>query len=202
MATNIDTITPDAAATPEAAAPEGECRRGFTLSQLVDKIANLDAHPTFEELQQWLAEARVGRADVEAYVKFRPGTYVRTRVIRNAHVEMLVLCWRPGHYTSIHDHNGSYSSIRVLEGSMHETIYDYDAERGLCESESRAWTPGHVAVADIPDIHRIGNHEGSGGDLVTLHCYSPPFDVINTYQPGSREIGELRPEDPREITTR
>ncbi|MCA1818132.1 MAG: cysteine dioxygenase family protein [Acidobacteria bacterium] len=119
--------------------------------------------------------------------------------LSNAHVEMLVLCWRAGHYTSIHDHNGSYSSIRVLSGEMHETLYCYDRERGLCEDFSRHWSPGHVTVADIPDIHRIGNREDSGADLVTLHCYSPPFDVINTYQLGSREIGELRPEDPREI---
>ena len=195
MATNTETN-----ATP-APAPEGECSEGFCLSDLIGRIARLEAHPTFDDLQEWLSNVEVGREELGPYVKFRPGTYVRTRVIRNAHVEMLVLCWRPGHYTSIHDHNGSYSSIRVLEGEMHETLYDYDGERGLCETGSRAWPPGHVAVADIPDIHRIGNREG-GGPLVTLHCYSPPFDVIKTYQPGSREIGELRPEAPREIAPR
>ena len=196
MATNIET---NAAAAPDS---EGDGGEGFCLSGLVEKIAGLEAHPTFDQLQEWLANVRVRSEELEPYVKFRPGTYVRTRVIRNAHVEMLVLCWRPGHYTSIHDHNGSYSSIRVLEGEMHETLYDYDGERGLCETGSRAWPPGHVAAADIPDIHRIGNADGSGADMVTLHCYSPPFDVINTYQPGSREIGELRPEDPREIAAR
>jgi cysteine dioxygenase len=193
MATNIET---NATLAP---ASDGECIEGFCLSELVEKIARLEAHPTFDDLQDWLANVRVSREELEPYVKFRPGTYVRTRVIRNSHVEMLVLCWRPGHYTSIHDHNGSYSSIRVIEGEMHETLYDYDGERGLCETGSRAWSPGHVAFADIPDIHRIGNRENCENSLVTLHCYSPPFDVINTYQPGSREIGELRPEEPREI---
>lgn len=196
MATNIEPNT-----TPAPASDE-EGGEGFCLSELVEKIATLEAHPSFDDLQDWLARVRVGRGELEPYVKFRPGTYVRTRVIRNEHVEMLVLCWRPGHYTSIHDHNGSYSSIRVLEGEMHETLYDYDGERGLCETGARAWAPGHVATADIPDIHRIGNREGGDASLVTLHCYSPPFDVINTYQPGSREIGELRPEDPREIAPR
>jgi predicted metal-dependent enzyme (double-stranded beta helix superfamily) len=193
MSANIDT------ATPAATAPEGECRSGFSLSRLVETIASLGSNPTFDDLQRWLADVEVTDAELAPYVNFRPGTYVRTRVIRNEHVEMLVLCWRPGHYTSIHDHNGSYSSIRVLAGEMHETLYDYDGERGLCESHSRAWSPGHVATADIPDIHRIGNHAESTCDMITLHCYSPPFDVINTYQPGSKEIGELRPEEPREI---
>jgi hypothetical protein len=196
MSTNIDT-----AATP-ASAPEGECTSGFSLARLVETIAALKSNPTFDDLQRWLAEAEVGTAELEPYVNFRPGTYVRTRIIRNEFVEMLVLCWRPGHHTSIHDHNGSYSSIRVLSGEMHETLYDYDGERGLCESHSRTWTRGHVATADIPDIHRIGNSAESTSDMITLHCYSPPFDVINTYQPGSREIGELRPEEPREVEAR
>jgi predicted metal-dependent enzyme (double-stranded beta helix superfamily) len=195
MATNIESNAT------HAPAPEEECR-SLSLSELVEQIANLKSNPTFDELQDWLARVRVRDDELEPYVKFRPGTYVRTRVIRNAHVEMLVLCWRPGHYTSIHDHNGSYSSIRVLSGEMHETLYCYDAARGLCEDFSRAWTPGYVATADIPDIHRIGNREDGARDLITLHCYSPPFDVINTYQPGSREIGELRPEEPREIAPR
>lgn len=195
MSTNIDTTAPD------APAPEGDCRRPHTLSSLAGLIASLKARPTFEDLQDWLAHVEVGEAELVPYLNFRPGTYVRTRVLRNEHVEMLVLCWRAGHYTSIHDHNGSYSSIRVIRGEMHETLYDYDRERGLCETETRDWTPGHVATADIPDIHRIGNREDSARDLVTLHCYSPPFETINTYKPGSREIGELRPEEPREIET-
>jgi cysteine dioxygenase len=194
MATNIESNTT------HAPAPEEECS-SLSLSELIGIIANLKSNPTFAELQDWLARVEVNSEELEPYVKFRPGTYVRTRVIRNAHVEMLVLCWRPGHYTSIHDHNGSYSSIRVLRGEMHETLYCYDDVRGLCEDFSRTWSPGHIATADIPDIHRIGNCEDGGRDLVTLHCYSPPFDVINTYKVGSREIGELRPEEPREIAT-
>jgi cysteine dioxygenase len=180
-------------------APDGEDRNPLSLAQLVAALSGLRARPTFAELQSLLRRAEVSEAELGPYVKFRPGTYVRTRVLRNEHAELLVLSWKPGHYTSIHDHNGSYSVIRVLEGRMHETLYDYDRERGLCEGESHAWGPGHVTVADIPDIHRIGNSESSGEDMITLHCYSPPFDVIRTYQVGSRETGTLRPEPAREI---
>lgn len=182
-----------------ATAAAGGCRRRPSLCQLVETISSLASKPTFNDLQYWLAEVEINRAEIEPYLKFRPGTYVRTRVIRNEFVEMLVLCWRPGHYTSIHDHNGSYSSIRVVEGRMHETLYDFDRALGLCETSQRRWEPGHVTTADIPDIHRIGNACDSSQDLITLHCYAPPFDVINTYQLGSAEIGELRPEAPREV---
>jgi quercetin dioxygenase-like cupin family protein len=195
MSTSINTSIEPA----DAPATEADCRSVHTLSSLVELIANLKTKPTFADLQDWLASVEVSQAEIEPYLKFRDRTYVRTRVIINEHVEMLVLCWRAGHYTSIHDHNGSYSSIRVLSGEMNETLYDYDGERGLCQTGTRDWTPGHVATADIPDIHRIGNREDSAHDLITLHCYSPPFETINTYKPGSREIGELRPEEPREV---
>jgi cysteine dioxygenase len=178
-------------------APDGEDRSPLSFTDLAAALSGLRRAPTFAELQSLIDRVDVSEAELRPYVKFRPGTYVRTRVLRNEHAELLVLCWKPGHYTSIHDHNGSYSVIRVLEGRMHETIYDYDRERGLCEGESHTWRPGHVTVADIPDIHRIGNAEGSGEDMITLHCYSPPFDVIRTYRPGSTETGTLRPEAPR-----
>jgi cysteine dioxygenase len=180
-------------------APDGERHSPLSLNDLAAALSGLQSPPTFAELQSLLDRTEVNEAELGPYVKFRPGTYVRTRVLRNEHAELLVLCWKPGHYTSIHDHNGSYSVIRVLSGRMHETLYDYDEARGLCEGESHAWEPGHVTVADIPDIHRIGNAEGSGADLITLHCYSPPFDVIRTYKLGSTETGTLRPEPAREI---
>jgi len=188
-----------AAAESAATTTDAKCRGPLSLARLVETLDTLRAAPAFDDLQRWLGEVSVEAEELRPYLSFRPGTYVRTRVLKNEHAELLVLCWRPGHYTSIHDHNGSYSAIRVVAGLMHETIYDYDETDGLRLAASRELTPGHITTADIPDIHRIGNAEDSGRDMITLHCYSPPFDTIKTYKPGSREIGELRPEAPREI---
>jgi cysteine dioxygenase len=182
-----------------AAAPEGACQSGLSFAALIDTLKGLRAAAPFDGLQRWLAGVAVEAEELRPYVSFRPGTYVRTRVLKNEHAELLVLCWRPGHYTSIHDHNGSYSAIRVVTGLMHETIYDYDAADGLRLTASREWQPGHITTADVPDIHRIGNACDSGLDMITLHCYSPPFETIRTYQLGSTDTGILRPEDPREL---
>jgi cysteine dioxygenase len=180
-------------------APDGDCRPGLRFSELIETFRSLRAAPSFADLRRWLAAVTVADEELSPYVQFRPGTYVRTRVHRCEHAELLVLCWRPGHYTSIHDHSGSYSVIRVLSGEMHETLYDFDGASGLSLSTSHRWTPGHVTTADIPDIHRIGNAEDSGRDMITLHCYAPPFESIRTYQLGSTETGTLRPQPPREI---
>ena len=197
MTTRIET-----SAAPAAAAPDEDCQSNLTFGEFVETLKRLRAAPTFDDLQRWLGEVSVGAEELRPYVQFRPGTYVRTRVLKNEHAELLVLCWRPGHYTSIHDHNGSYSAIRVVSGLMHETLYDFDERAGLRLTASREWRPGRITTADIPDIHRIGNAETSGRDLITLHCYAPPFDSIRTYKLGSTETGTLVPEAPREIAAR
>lgn len=193
MTTHIETSAAPIAET------EGDCQSGLSFRELVETLRHLRAAPAFDDLQRWLGEVAVDAEELRPYVAFRPGTYVRTRVLKNEFAELLVLCWRPGHYTSIHDHNGSYSAIRVVSGLLHETLYDYDEREGLRLTASREWRPGRITTADIPDIHRIGNAEGSGRDMITLHCYTPPFETIRTFKLGSTETGTLRPEDPREV---
>lgn len=170
-----------------------------SLAELVAALSELNALPKLAELETLLRYVEVGDEELRPYVKFRPGAYVRSRVLRNDYVELLVLCWKPGQYTSIRAHGASYGVIRVLKGRMHETIYAYDPELGLAEGASHTWGPGQVSATDIPDIRRIGNASDSGEDLVTLHCYSPPLDVIRTYQLGSAETDTLHPEDPQSV---
>ncbi|MCA1615965.1 MAG: hypothetical protein LC800_18060, partial [Acidobacteria bacterium] len=88
----------------DSAAPEGDCQSGLSLRALVETLKHLRAAPAFGDLQRWLGGVAVDAEELRPYVAFRPGTYVRTRVLKNEHAELLVLCWRPGHYTSIHDH--------------------------------------------------------------------------------------------------
>ncbi len=46
--------------------------------------------------------------------------------------------------------------------------------------------PDYVCVAGDEDIHQIANMQGAGedggGDLITLHLYTPPLSRINTWR--------------------
>ena len=68
---------------------------------------------------------------MQPYLGFKAGNYSRHRVMKNEFVEMLVLCWKPGQRTPIHDHNGSHGAVFVHEGILWETMFDYDTETGL-----------------------------------------------------------------------
>jgi cysteine dioxygenase len=162
---------------------------GSSFDQFVEKIRTLNRAPTLEEIDGWMREVEIDEADLRPHRGFKAGTYARHRVVRSDYAELLILCWRPGQRTPIHDHNGSLGAVRVCEGVMWETIFSLDEARTLRYRSAREWHPTAVTEADVPDIHQIGNPDISGLDLVTLHLYAPPLGVLNTYRVGSAEIG-------------
>jgi cysteine dioxygenase len=167
---------------------DGLRREGtFSLSSLAETLEGLDSPPELSRVDDWMRRVEVSREELRPYVSFKEGTYARHRVFLCGHAELLVLCWRPGQRTPIHDHAGSFGAVRVLEGFMWETLFEMDASEGLLYKSAREWTPGHVTGADVPDIHQLGNPDVSGRDLVTLHLYSPPLTSLNIYKVGRKE---------------
>ena len=160
---------------------------GYGLFQLVERLKRVGDPPAFEELSALLEGVEVNAEELRPYVSFKEGTYARHRVHLAEHAELLVLCWRPGQRTPIHDHAGSYGAVRVLRGVMWETLFEMEEGSGLAYKSSCEWTPGHVTGADVPDIHQLGNPDVSGQDLVTLHLYAPPLTSLNVYKVGRRE---------------
>jgi cysteine dioxygenase len=167
----------------------------FSFNSLVATLHSLRAAPSFAEINDWLFRVAVTPEDLRAYRFFKSGTYARHRVMRNEFAELLILCWKPGQRTPIHDHNGSYGAVRVCEGVMWETIFGLNDKDQLYYQNGREWNAGEATCADVPDIHQIGNPEVSGQDLVTLHLYAPPLGVLNTYKVGSSEVGHYSPNE-------
>ena len=159
----------------------------FSLASLVETLEGLDARPEMSRVDEWMRRVEVSREELRPYVSFKEGAYARHRVFICSHAELLVLCWRPGQRTPIHDHAGSFGSVRVLEGFMWETLFEMDSATGLAYKSAREWTPGHVTGADVPDIHQLGNPDVSGADLITLHLYAPPLTSLNVYKVGRKE---------------
>ena len=181
-------VTPGQPVDNELAAPGG------SLQALVNQLSALSGAPTLEQLDTLLEDVQLNAEELRPYRSFKVGNYARHRVFRNLHVELLVLCWRPGQRTPIHDHNGSHGAVRVCEGVMWETMFELDADRKLRYKSGRQWLAGDVTGAAVPDIHQLGNPEVSGQDMVTLHLYAPPLGVLNTYKVGSAEVGRYSPD--------
>jgi cysteine dioxygenase len=166
-----------------------------SLAKLVEALESQSRTPSLEQIYDWLENAEISEDELVPYLGFKEGNYWRHRVCRNEFVEMLVLCWRPGQRTPIHDHNGSHGGVKVFRGMLWETTFTYDALAGLGYKSAREYSPGSVTGSDVPDIHQLGNPDVSEQDLVTIHVYAPPLGVLHTYKPGSATIDLYTPDD-------
>jgi cysteine dioxygenase len=167
----------------------------LTFSDLIEQLQAQTSPPSLEQINSWLAKVEISSLELQPYLGFKEGNYWRHQVCRNDAVEMLIICWRPGQKTPIHDHNGSHGVVRVHEGLMRETIFSYEEDRGLCYNTGRECPTGTVTGAEVPDIHQLGNPEASGQNLITVHVYAPPLGVLNTYKVGSSKIDLYTPND-------
>lgn len=174
---------------------EGIASHPFTLQSLVAVLESLSSAPSLAEIYDWLEKAEVSTKELQPYSGFKEGNYFRHRVCRNKFVEMLVLCWRPGQRTPIHDHNGSHGGVKVCQGLLWETTFSFDPVIGLEYKSARELPLGSVTGSDVPDIHQLGNPDVSGQDLITLHVYAPPLGVLHTYKPGSAKIDLYVPDE-------
>ena len=167
----------------------------LSLQSLVAALEALSSAPSLDQIYDWLENTQVATEELQPYLGFKEGNYWRHRVCRNEFVEMLVLCWRPGQRTPIHDHNGSHGGVKILEGRLWETTFTYDSVIGLEYKSAREYSPGSGTGSDVPDIHQLGNPDVSGQNLVTVHVYAPPLGVLHTYKPGSAKIDLYVPDD-------
>lgn len=178
----------------EAKLADPECR--LTFKTLSETLESMTAVPSLADVNKLIERTDMSADEVSPYLGFKTGNYSRHRVMKNEFVEMLVLCWKPGQRTPIHDHNGSHGAVFVHKGIMWETIFDYDTEHGLQYKSHRDMRAGALTGSEDPDIHQLGNPDVSGRDLVTIHIYAPPLGVLKTYKLGSSAIDLYTPAEP------
>jgi cysteine dioxygenase len=133
------------------------------------------------DLTQLLHESEVELSDVHAALGFGRHTYQRNLLHAGPAYHALVLCWRAGQRSPIHDHRGSSCGVRVIHGVATETVFAQTSEGLVYATGSRAVPVGSVCGSEDADIHQMSNLQPPGRDLVTLHVYSPPLLIMGKY---------------------
>jgi len=162
--------------------------------QLPELFERLDAHVErvpLARLTAWLAELDVSFDDVREVARFRSDRYQRNLLHDGLGYHALIICWRNGQRSPIHNHRGSSCGVRVLKGTMTETIFDRSANGLIVARSSCELHEGQVCGSQDTDIHQVSNLQPGDADLVTLHIYSPPLLVMNTYSLTDGFVGEF-----------
>ena len=91
-----------------------------TLEGLFQYLDGLLGRAPLAELTSELAELDIGCEDVAGFNRFSDQHYTRNLVRSSPWYYALVLCWKNGQRSPIHDHHGSTCGVRVLRGTLTE----------------------------------------------------------------------------------
>ncbi|ORZ36975.1 RmlC-like cupin domain-containing protein [Catenaria anguillulae PL171] len=135
--------------------------------------------------------------DWSQFALFDPYRYTRNLVDDgNGQFNLLVICWGPGHVSPIHDHANSHCCMKLLDGELLETRYEFpdgqtpsDHVPGVTEmhddkglkmlGETTMGRDQVVYINDSLGLHRVSNL--SAKPAISLHLYSPPIELCHTY---------------------
>ena len=163
-----------------------------TLDRLTQYLHARQGPAPLAELISELDELDIDCTDVAEFIRFSDQHYTRNLLQAGPWYYLLVLCWKNGQRSPIHDHRGSACGVRVLEGTLTETVFEF-APNGMVKADfSRDWPPGSVFGSQDTDLHQVANLQAGDARLVTLHVYSPPLVHMGIYS----LIDTVRGEEP------
>jgi cysteine dioxygenase len=169
-----------------------------SFAELLRRLDAFSGRIPLAEIEAALSDVTLSLGDVASHLVFGTETYRRNLVHAGPSYQALVLCWRNGQRSPIHDHRGSSCGVRVLAGHAVETVFERTRAGMVFAVRSLAHAPGSVCATQDADIHQVSNLAEDGGDLVTLHIYSPPLLDMGTYSlfdPDVRTVHEPVHED-------
>jgi len=159
------------------------------LTHLISYLDTLETRVNLEDLGDLLKDLDIQLADVKDFLRFKESCYNRVSLKSSRWYDLLVICWKPGQNSGIHDHGGSSCGFKILNGEAWESVFQNvpssDGQAMARKSGERSYTPGSLCLAEDNDIHRIENRSETE-NLVTLHIYSPALQM-NSYEEARNE---------------
>lgn len=151
------------------------------LQAMFFHLDGLTGRPDVARLTEELSGFDIELDDLTEHLHFSPATYKRNLVRAGPHYHAWLLCWRNGQRSPIHDHTGSACVVRVLRGTLTETVFELAPNGHVKAAFSRDFAEGSLLGSEDSDIHQVSNLQPGSADLVTLHVYAPPLTRMGTY---------------------
>ena len=146
-----------------------------TIARTFARLDDVAGHLPLETILDWFRDQPLSADDLAEYLVFNPEHYVRNLLHNGPDYQALVLCWRNGHRSPIHNHRGSRCGVKVLRGTATETLFERGPNDMIVPAGSRSLPVGHTSASVDNDTHQVSNLQAGSADLVTLHVYSPPL---------------------------
>lgn len=153
----------------------------MNIQELLNELDRYEERIPLEVLDDLLGRLEVTADCVRQQMLFHDEYYQRNLLHEGPAYQALVLCWRNGQRSLIHDHKGSSCGVKIISGTATETVFDWAANGMIYPTRTRMMEEGFVCAAQDMDIHQISNLQAGNQDLVTLHIYSPGLRKMGVY---------------------
>ncbi|KAL2223083.1 cysteine dioxygenase [Thermoascus aurantiacus ATCC 26904] len=136
------------------------------------------------DIQRLMEKYTSNEAEWSKYALGDPSrTYTRNLVDEgNGKSNLLILVWTPGKGSAIHDHANAHCVMKVLKGSLQETLYAWPDQEKIKEGQPSPLQVTRQAVysenqvtymSDKLGLHKISNPDPNNF-AISLHLYTPP----------------------------
>lgn len=125
--------------------------------------------------------------DFEKYTSWSKECYTRNCIINNEKFELILICWKEGDQTSIHDHDGEECWVKVIEGEFKETIYKLNDLQELDIVKSSISKKNQITyMKDFMGFHKLENV--SKKRSMSLHLYAKPIRKCRMYDEETKTL--------------
>jgi len=157
----------------------------MNLVAAIDELKHRAREMKLPDLRRFISDLKPEPSEVTPYLHFTPDRYARNLVFKCADFECLVLCWKPGQRSPIHDHANSICAVYALDGVLSADNYRKTANGHVRADYSEDFKPGGVLSIQTTEIHQVSNLQDNA-DLVSLHFYVGPLEnsfIYSVQQP-------------------
>ena len=162
----------------------------YTLDELLDKLDGYTKKIPIADLRGLVENFEDDWNVFRPYLRFQNKRYNRNLIRAGENYHALLLCWKNGQRSPIHDHRNSRCVIRVMQGVATETLFATSDNGLVYPTTSRELVERSTSLSEDDDKHQISNLQAEG-DLVTLHIYSLPPLVMGKYSLTTEKVTDF-----------
>ena len=153
----------------------------ITFAELFEELDAFAHRVPLDLLVERLKCLQIDWDQIEPHIRFARESYRRNLMRAGRAYHALILCWRAGQRSPIHDHRGSSCAVRVLLGTCTETLFEQTPTGHIFPTATHDLPVCSCCGSQDADIHQISNLQPANQKLITLHVYSPPLLTMEQY---------------------
>ena len=150
----------------------------MNLFDTIEQLKQTAKELRLPDLRRVISDLKPELGEIDPYIQFNDERYSRNLVYKTEDFECLVLCWKPGQRSPIHDHANSICAVYTLSGLLSADNYRKTANGYIRADYSEDFKPGAVLTIQTTEIHQVSNLQDSS-ELISLHFYLGPLQ--NSY---------------------